>query len=287
MKTFFYILIIIISLTTNAFNQSQNTISATWKDGVIVIEYSIQKGQTIYGLSQHFGGDVAQTIDLNPKIDLANVSVQTNLKFSLSPELISQQKDSISNTPVIYTVKKGDTAYNIATQYFDLSVVELLKLNQKTTSTLSQSENLIVGFINLPFYDRSIYTDKIASNNEIKEVIAEAVITNDSTNISISTQIDTIPSPVTETWVKERGLAYWQNNDNGQDELLVMHSKARINTEIELYNPMLDKKVNAKVVAQLPEKSYPDNISIVISPAVADALGALDKRFLVEMTYIQ
>ena len=48
---------------------------------------------------------------------------------------------------------------------------------------------------------------------------------------------------------------------------------------------MMDRFVEATVVAPLPEKSYPDNISVVISPAVADALGALDKRFIVEMTY--
>jgi hypothetical protein len=45
--------------------------------------------------------------------------------------------------------------------------------------------------------------------------------------------------------------------------------------------------VRAKVVSTLPKNLYPSNIDVVISPLVASALGARDRRFLVEMTYVE
>jgi hypothetical protein len=50
---------------------------------------------------------------------------------------------------------------------------------------------------------------------------------------------------------------------------------------------MLNRKVYAKVVAKLPERIYPKDVSIVISPGVAEALGAIDNRFLIEMRYFE
>lgn len=248
----------------------------------LYIVHSIQKGQTIYGLSHHFGGDVSKTIDLNPDIDLINISINTPVKFYLSQETINSVFLDEMSVQGVYTVKQGETMYSISKKYFNQDIKQLLKLNNKSSTALNQSEQLIVGYVSLPYYDKSIQTLVSLDANDF---IGPIVPTQDSTDALVTITYDSIA--VTETWVKEKGLAYWQTSEHETDELLVMHSKAKINSEILLYNPMLDRQVNATVIGQLPDNSYPDNISIVISPAVADALGALDKRFLVEMTYIQ
>ena len=85
----------------------------------------------------------------------------------------------------------------------------------------------------------------------------------------------------------EKGIAYWEKSNYAQTELIAMHPTAKVNSKISLYNPMLKRKVEAKVVGELPSSSYADDVSIVISPSVADALGALDRRFQVEITYVE
>lgn len=48
---------------------------------------------------------------------------------------------------------------------------------------------------------------------------------------------------------------------------------------------MTNRSVFAKVVGKYTENETTKDVIIVINKAVADALGALDKRFLVNITY--
>jgi len=84
-----------------------------------------------------------------------------------------------------------------------------------------------------------------------------------------------------------KGIAYWEKSRYAQTDLIAMHPSAKVNSKISIYNPMLKRKVEATVVGEMPEDSYADDVSVVISPSVADALGALDRRFLVEITYVE
>jgi LysM repeat protein len=85
----------------------------------------------------------------------------------------------------------------------------------------------------------------------------------------------------------ESGVAYTENVKVSSDALYVLHPKARVNSEIELSYPMLKTKTKATVISQLPTSLYPENISIVISPGVAAALGAKDTQFRIEMKYVE
>ncbi|MEE9373892.1 MAG: LysM peptidoglycan-binding domain-containing protein [Saprospiraceae bacterium] len=84
----------------------------------------------------------------------------------------------------------------------------------------------------------------------------------------------------------QKGLAYTKNVKMEGNDLFVLHPHAKLNSEMEITYPMLNKTVKAKVISKFPEKLYPKNISVVISPSVAAALGAKDNQFRVEMKYI-
>ena len=68
--------------------------------------------------------------------------------------------------------------------------------------------------------------------------------------------------------------------------MFVLHPNAKIGSEVEITYPMLNTTIKAKVISDLPKELYPKNISIVISPSIAEALGAKDAQFRVEMKYI-
>lgn len=80
--------------------------------------------------------------------------------------------------------------------------------------------------------------------------------------------------------------AEWNTGSKDKVNLFALHSSAKVNSYIEIYNPMLNRKVLAKVVGNLPPKAHKKGVELIVSPKVAESLGAIDKRFLVQVRFI-
>ena len=81
--------------------------------------------------------------------------------------------------------------------------------------------------------------------------------------------------------------AEWNMSSKDKINLFALHATAKVNSYIEIYNPMLNRKVIAKVVGNLPPKAHKKNVDLIISPKVAETLGAVDKRFYVQVRFIE
>ena len=68
-------------------------------------------------------------------------------------------------------------------------------------------------------------------------------------------------------------------------KMLVLHRNAPIGSVIKITNPMSNRSTFAKVVGKFTENESTKDVIIVMTKAVADALGALDKRFFCNITY--
>ena len=73
--------------------------------------------------------------------------------------------------------------------------------------------------------------------------------------------------------------------DLDQSKMLVLHRTAPIGTVIKVTNPMSNRSTFAKVVGKFTENESTKDVIIVMTKAVADALGVLDKRFFCNLTY--
>src|SRR6202012_2129333 len=84
----------------------------------------------------------------------------------------------------------------------------------------------------------------------------------------------------------EKGVATWMD-DPGLDsnKKLVLHRTAPIGTVIKITNPMTNRTTFAKVVGRFADSEQTKDVIIVMTKNVADALGALDKRFHVNISY--
>ncbi len=271
------LLLIFIAGTIHA--QDQQYIAHYEKDLGLIIHHEIKAGQTVFGLTQHFGSDMETTLDLNANVNLNDLNLDENITLSIYPSLISHTPSSeLAQSEVLYVVKPGQTLYSISRIYFDQDVTDIMRLNELNNYNIHPGDTLLMGFIESPFFDESHSIERFSDQIAVLEDIPlDTVTQHDTSQMIVTTEV--------RVKTKEKGLAYWQSIENSSEEFIVLHKSAPINQPITLYNPMMDRFVEATVVAPLPEKSYPDNISVVISPAVADALGALDKRFIVEMTY--
>ena len=84
----------------------------------------------------------------------------------------------------------------------------------------------------------------------------------------------------------EKGAGVWiTDKDLDSSKMLVLHRTAPIGTIMKITNPMSNRSTFAKVVGKFTENESTKDVIIVVTKAVADALGALDKRFLCNLTY--
>src|SRR5690606_12869697 len=102
----------------------------------------------------------------------------------------------------------------------------------------------------------------------------------DSTDSNESLNIQKNRYGITEK--NEKGIAVWIDDENlDNTKSYALHSLAPTGTIVKIFNPMTNRSVFAKVVGKYTENATTKDVIIVINKAVAEALGALDKRFLV------
>ena len=100
-----------------------------------VFNYTVKRGDTLYSIALKYNTTVNDIVNIN-NLKTTALTIGQILKI---PETYS----TISNLPTFtsYTIKKGDSLYNIAKNY-NISVDEIMKDNGLTTNTLSVGQVL-------------------------------------------------------------------------------------------------------------------------------------------------
>lgn len=96
------------------------------------IIYTVQSGDTLYGIANRYGVSVADIIDLN---NLGTTVLTVGQKL-----LIPNQS---TDTTTTYTVKAGDSLYKIANQ-FGVTVNDIISANNLTSTTLQIGQVLTI-----------------------------------------------------------------------------------------------------------------------------------------------
>ena len=183
--------------------------------------------------------------------------------------------------PLIYIVKPKETLYRISKVYFEQDLKAFQERNKMIGTDISIGQRLHVGWVSQKTgstakANKSDNIDKLEPLKRIELPINKDVVDTDVIDL---TGVE---------WKKQRAIAYWEKFEEGDGgRCYVLHPTARINTVMEIYNPMLRRKVKAKVLGRIPDDTYRKDISILLSPTAARALGALDSRFMVELYYAE
>ncbi len=284
----------------------QHFSASPMSNGSFAIKIEAPAGSTLYSLSKATGSDIASLRSINKKNSDA-LSLHEVITLPINSEKIWNSNTGLSSPiPVYYRVKKGDNLYRISTK-LSYTAEDLVVLNNKSSASLAWEEELLLGWIDWPYAATEATPVAIvgtqsqtspASTSLSVERKQGYIVADIGSYISAVTDLSepkaiNIPAlsdmdmEVKQEVYKEKGIAYWEKSKYQSKEMIVMHPHAKVDSKISLYNPMLRRKVQAKVVSEMPKEAYPEDISIVISPSVASALGALDRRFQVEITYVQ
>ncbi|NOW95159.1 LysM peptidoglycan-binding domain-containing protein [Mucilaginibacter sp. SG564] len=172
-----------------------------------------------------------------------------------------------------YKVSAGETLYSIAKR-FGTSVEDITKLNNLTSSTLTPNQVIKVRS-GMPPEERPVAKQ-------------DAVVTTpDSTVAAIDSAGNKLKANRFGLYEKnETGVATWIDDTSlDPKKELVLHRTAPIGTVIKITNPMNNHTTYAKVVGRFTDSEATKDVLIVMTKNTADALGALDKRIHVNISY--
>jgi len=169
---------------------------------------------------------------------------------------------------VEHTVASNETIYSIATTYH-MTMDQLKAKNKMTNNSLRVGQKLIIKgqYPRMP-----------------RQTAVEPQTSGDTTLKNPS--LRGAPSRYGLNQVDEKGTGVWITDpDLDPVKMLVLHRSAPIGTIIKVTNPMTNRSTFAKVVGKFTENESTKDVIIVMTKAVAESIGALDKRFFCNLTY--
>ena len=173
-----------------------------------------------------------------------------------------------------HTVASNETIYSIATRY-KLTIDQLKTKNKLSDNSLRVGQKLL---IKGQYPAKPAYVPPVTASDDDEEPASDGTLKDPSLRYPASryglNQID------------EKGTGIWITDpDLDPTKMLVLHRSAPIGGIIKITNPMSNRSTFAKVVGKFTENESTKDVIIVMTKAVADSLGALDKRFYCNITY--
>ncbi|MDN3583017.1 DPBB and LysM peptidoglycan-binding domain-containing protein [Mucilaginibacter flavus] len=172
-----------------------------------------------------------------------------------------------------YKVSAGETVFSIAKR-FNTSVDDIRTLNNLPNDDL-KADQIIKVRTGMPPEDRPV-----AKQDALKP---------DSNTMATDTAGADAKFKANRFGLyekNEKGVATWIDDTSlDPKKELVLHRTAPIGTVIKITNPMNNHTTYAKVVGRFTDSEATKNVLIVMTKNTADALGALDKRINVNISY--
>ncbi|MDA9555329.1 LysM peptidoglycan-binding domain-containing protein [Pelobium sp.] len=299
-KSILFLLLSFISF--KAFSKvERDSIGVENLNGKKVILHKIEAKETYYSLGRRYGVNVQSIMEFNKNAplhpsDIVKIPTQQNFNDKLVSFSSPAAKNNTDKTgkEILHKVMPKETLYGIASKYH-MKVEDLKKLNNLEASNLKIGQTIKVistDEVEKPSTTENKDTDKVVVNTTNDKASEKKV---DVPQFSKIKHIDTTDSQrnidipknrygITE--VNEKGLAVWLDDNNlDATKSYALHRTAPVGTIVKITNPMTNRSVFAKVVGKFTENETTKDVIIVMTKASADAIGALDKRFLVNITF--
>nr|MBC7611553.1 LysM peptidoglycan-binding domain-containing protein [Pseudopedobacter sp.] len=264
-------------------------------NGKKVIIHKIESKETYYSLGRKYRISPQAIMAFNKSQALQPgeiIKIPTQQNFTSPPTSFSSipEKTKAPKTK-IHKVKAGETLYAIADQY-NMRVDDLKLLNNLNSNSIGVGEQLKV-----------IESDEVSLNSTLtknkdnqtvekpnptdidsKNILNKKIKYIDSTDSQSQVEIPKNRYGITE--VNEKGVAVWIDDNNlDATKSFALHRSAPVGTIMKITNPMTGRSVFAKVVGRFTENETTKDVIVVVTKATADAIGTLDKRFLVNITF--
>ena len=247
------------------------------------IIHKVEAGQTLYFLSKKYNIGIDQLRQANPDI-LDDLIIKPAQVLVIPVENKTVELDQGGYK--IHVVKTKETLYSLSKLY-DISVSELINLNQLESANISIGQELKVG--KLQVNDDAIF-EKSANDIEIIEEKREEKTEEDKDQVNQAKDVmlykqlfESYDNGVNQL-NKDKGIGnYLDGNSSGA--YLAMVNNVPAEQIVKVRNLMNNKVIYLKVVGPVSSKDADKNIAIKISKSAAEDLNIIEDRFLAEWTW--
>ncbi|TSD66394.1 LysM peptidoglycan-binding domain-containing protein [Inquilinus sp. KBS0705] len=174
-----------------------------------------------------------------------------------------------------YKVAAGETLYSIARR-FNTTVGTLTTINKLNSTGLSPGQVLKVPNGATPPPPPPVVDARVDTMKRDSTYVAADSLANHRPGTNKYGLFEK----------NEKGAATWIDDTSlDPNKKLILHRTAPIGTVMRITNPMNNRTTFAKVVGRFTDNESTKDVIIVMTKNVAEALGALDKRFHVNISY--
>lgn len=247
-----------------------------------VTNYEVKQQETLNTIAKKYGTTVDYLKQLNdlstntlkvgqiilvPKTDKIEKPVETKT----APPVVSVPVAPTKTDPTFeHIVANGETIYSIAQKY-QLTTYQIKTYNNLTSNDLTVGQKLII---------KGEKPAVATNSDDTDEEPSESPSTLKNPNLKRPAAVYGLNR------IEEKGTGVWITDpDLDPNKMLILHRTAPVGTIIQITNPMTNRSTFAKVVGKFTENETTKDVIIVMTKAVADAVGALDKRFFCNLTY--
>jgi LysM repeat protein len=242
--------------------------------------HKVKAGHTIYGIKRFYGMEASDLFYANPNLEGTSLKLGQKIRIPLVGKAIKRTrptyKEDTAYAKVYYKVRSKETLWRIARVHFKMPVEVLQKRNHLSSTAVTKGQVLQIGWIH-----RGGIADSLRRFTGLTGVLAEA-------NTKLRKKYDATLLKGKEEVLQE-GKACWpKHQDLGQDNTLyVLHSESPVGSVVRIENPMTERILYAKVLGPVPNTPFARGAIVMLSPTVAQALGALDAKIYVKLQYLK
>ncbi|RDC64394.1 septal ring lytic transglycosylase RlpA family protein [Adhaeribacter pallidiroseus] len=307
----------VVAVTSSWANAAPvDSIGTVVVNGTQFIRHQVTAKETIFSVARKYGVGVSKikqanaglnTLQVNQVIlvpataAIASKTPKTNVAKTTVPKgnrvLVSSQPigpalfDGQGNG--VHQVDKQQTLFSIARQY-GITVEELKKWNNLPDNNVHNNQTLIVKLHEpTPKSNSSVVLAPVKPVKPESTAVATTPVvvsrpaiipSQNPVNSPEDNAASTAPRQ-TFSRVTESGLAELISEGRSGNKYLALHKTAPVGSFITVRNLMNNQAVSVRVIGKLPEIGTNEKVVVKVSKRAYQRLGALDKRFMVEVQY--
>ena len=263
--------------------------------------HTVSASETLYSISRLYSVKVDDLKRWN-NLDESSISVGQKLIIENTEDVTDAEVAKTSNmTGETHTVEQSETLYSISRKY-NVTTDQLKQWNGLTSNSLSIGQVLVVSNSETiaeaePVSNTSMLPsaeeqaqEQVAPAPEVTGKAAEvAVAANVIPDIPEERPEDVLDEEVIERATEkviEKGMAEVIESTSDTKKYLALHRQAPIGTIMQVKNEMNGQSVFVRIVGSIQDTGDNSKVLLMISKKAYDRLGAIDRRFPVQISYM-
>ncbi|PRD47535.1 DPBB and LysM peptidoglycan-binding domain-containing protein [Sphingobacterium haloxyli] len=248
-------------------------------NGEINVIHRIERKETYYALSRRYNIPVNRIMEVNKKKNLKpgeTVKIPTGRQedpatiVPSTPTVRTQRQDQ-PKVLTEYKVGKSETLYAISRR-FGTTIEAIKKMNNLRSDSLREGTTL-----KIPNADY---------REPLPEVRQQPIVIDTSSASELTPEQIIAANRYGIREKQEKGIGVWISNlETDGKSNLALHKTAPIGTILKITNPMTQNVTYAKVVGKFTDTAETKDAIVVLSKSAAAYIGALDRKFLIEIAY--